>query len=81
MEAKIRRDYIKVVSFYEIGRTSIIETRCPDYDTFSNLPDVIEFDNSLHVLTGWNSDYGLAYYKTNGHLAKGARHDQNQESF
>jgi len=35
-----------------------------------NLPKVIEFDGRLHKLTGWNSDYGQAYYKTGQLVAR-----------
>lgn len=42
----------------------IIETTCVDYDAYKALPTAVRFEGRLYTKTGWNSDTGLACYKT-----------------
>jgi len=38
--------------------------RCRDYDDYCALPDALRIDGATYGLTGWNSDRGHAYYRT-----------------
>jgi hypothetical protein len=69
-QAKCCSEYINVEFACTIEGDSIIEVRCPNYETFSGLPSVLEFEGRLHGRTGWNSDRGLACYKTSAPIAK-----------
>lgn len=48
----------------------ILETPCRDYDEFSMLPNVVEFQCILFGKTGWSSDTNKAYYKQGRNFAK-----------
>ena len=69
-KARIMSDYIKVISFERTGEESIVTVSCPDYQAHGQLPDAVEFENRIHVMTGWNSDRGVAYYKSSGFWAR-----------
>ncbi len=64
MEARIVRDHIPVRTDYHLSDCRCLEVDCADHDTYMSLPRVVEKDGDLFGLTGWNSDRGMAYYKT-----------------
>ena len=65
MEAKVMDRYIMIKADYQLGDCRVLETDCADYDAYTALPRVVERDGVLFGLTGWNSDRGMAYYKSN----------------
>lgn len=70
MEAKIVRDHIPVRADYHLSDCRCLEVDCADYDAYAALPRVVEKDGELFGLTGWNSDRGVACYKTGVPLAR-----------
>lgn len=49
--------------------TTCLTTTCPDYDAYKALPDAVEFGGAVFGKTGWNSDRGDAYYKSDAMVA------------
>lgn len=45
---------------------------CADYDAYQRLPQGVEFEGKRYGLSGWNSDMGCAYYRTDMRLAQRA---------
>lgn len=41
-----------------------LEVSCNDFDEYKRLPKALKYDTKFYGLTGWNSDYGKAFYKT-----------------
>jgi len=72
MEAKARRDIVTVSALHVIDGRTIVETLCVDYEHYRQLPDAIEFVNKILCKTGWNSDTGLACYKSGALYARKA---------
>jgi hypothetical protein len=64
MQAKVNHDYLQVISAVKCEGQSIVTVPCADYDAYKTLPTAIEFENKIHILTGWNSDMECACYKT-----------------
>jgi|2_EtaG_2_1085320.scaffolds.fasta_scaffold00571_21 hypothetical protein len=48
----------------------VAEAACLSNDYFNELPDAIEFRNNILGKSGWNSDIGKAYYRSDVQLAK-----------
>lgn len=69
MRARALEEYINVTTAATVEGDSIITVSCPDYEAYSKLPAVVEFEEKLHGRTGWNSDRGVAYYKTSAPIA------------
>jgi hypothetical protein len=42
----------------------VITVSCGDYTEYKRLPSVISHDGKYYGLSGWNSDYLNAYYRT-----------------
>lgn len=42
---------------------------CIDFDAFDALPAAVRFADTVYGKTGWNSDHGRGYYRTDGALA------------
>jgi hypothetical protein len=42
----------------------ILVVSCIDYDEYRKLPAAVEYDGQEFGRTGWNSDYGQAYFKS-----------------
>lgn len=61
---------VLVLNPQTIGSDRVFETPCEDYERFAKLPGVCEFEGRLYAKTGWNSDTGLACYKTGRMIAK-----------
>jgi hypothetical protein len=70
MQAKICGDYLTVVAAWTVEGQTCISVPCADIDTYASLPGAVEFEGRLLGRTGWNSDRGLAYYKTGATLAR-----------
>jgi len=76
MEARRVADRIPVIAAYTMPYDTIlemvhvIEADCPDYDAFCALPKVVEMDAITYGLTGWNSDRGVAFYRSDAKMAK-----------
>ena len=64
MKAKINGEYLKVIYASKCEGQSVVTVPCVDYDAYKTLPQAIEFENKIHILTGWNSDLEYACYKT-----------------
>lgn len=62
--AKRILDVIPVLAEHVIGKDYILETVCEDYDGYKELPNVVRYFGRVYTKTGWNSDRGLACYKT-----------------
>jgi hypothetical protein len=58
-----------VLSAFPLGSDFVLEVAASDYYTYNRLPDVVEYDGRRYGKTGWNSDVGLAYYKTSAKIA------------
>jgi len=70
MRAKATDEFLNISTAATVEGDSIITTSCPDYEAYSKLPAVVEFENKLYGRTGWNSDRGFACYKTSAPLAR-----------
>lgn len=70
MKAKII-DYVAISYYLTLpGDIFVAETVCLSQDYFSELPDAIEFKDRKLGKSGWNSDLGKAYYRSDILLAK-----------
>lgn len=56
---------ITINSAYCLEGNYWLETDCADYDAWSQLPAVVNFENRVYGKTGWNSDNGKACYSSN----------------
>ena len=70
MQAKIEKEYIKLLCFYALGDDYVAEVNCKNYDEYESLPSVIRYNNFLMGKTGWNSDTWKCCYKNNVMIAK-----------
>lgn len=41
-----------------------VRVGCPDYDAFEALPPALQYRGRTFAKSGWNSDYGVAFYRT-----------------
>ena len=48
----------------------VLEVSCADYEAFVELPKVVAFNGLRYGLTGWNSDSGMAYYRSDARYAE-----------
>jgi len=74
--AKPITDVVLVLSFDRIPAKAVLPVArhvpdhysarvgCPDADAFETLPPAIEYQGRILAKSGWNSDYGVAYYRT-----------------
>ncbi len=60
---------INVEVAWSCDGTRGITVACGTYDTYAALPRVVRFEGEVYGLTGWNSDYGCAYYKRGARYA------------
>jgi len=68
--AKVEANSIRIVDIESMpDNTLILVVPCQDYSHRSMLPEVISYANITYVITGWNSDRCVAYYKPNGLFA------------
>lgn len=51
----------------------VILTPCADYNVFNSLPFGIEFEGGIYGRSGWNSDRGEAYFRSDYNTAKAVR--------
>lgn len=70
MKAKAKKEYIIISSHYSIGSLYFAETDCNDFQAFRRLPNVIEVQGHTLGKSGWNSDHGVAYYRSDKALGK-----------
>ena len=70
MKAKALREYISVLAAYPMGDDSVVEVSCPHHVAFTGLPAAVEFEGNKYGRAGWNSDHGIAYYKTSAPFGK-----------
>jgi hypothetical protein len=63
--ATVVTDAIAVVAHRAHGET-ILETECLDYTAYTKLPQVVTYEHTMYVKTGWSSDTGRACYKVGG---------------
>jgi hypothetical protein len=64
MLAQVVPDAIVILTYHILPGEIILETSCPDYETFKRLPQAVSFDGQVCGKTGWNSDRGIACYKS-----------------
>jgi hypothetical protein len=55
---------IEILDSAYIDGVGIISTPCRDYDDFSSLPRAVKFKGVPYGRSGWNSDLGCAYFRT-----------------
>lgn len=55
---------IVIIAIGHVEGDCCLTTTCPDYDSYKQLPNAVEFGGEVYGKTGWNSDHGEAYYKT-----------------
>ena len=73
MEAAPAPDVIVLLSYTKLDGGNVCYTvSCPDHDAYQALPQTIRTLNGdrLAGKTGWNSDTGVAYYRTDAMMAK-----------
>lgn len=70
MQAKIATGYVKIETVGVLDGISCLSVSCPDFDAFRVLPAALEYEGKIHGLRGFDSDIGMAYYKTSALLAK-----------
>lgn len=70
VSARAVPDHILVTADYYYADGRCLETNCGDYDAYMALPRVVEKDGTRFGLTGWNSDRGVAYYKSTAATAR-----------
>lgn len=51
----------------------VLETNCRDYDHYTTLPEVVNYQGVECGKTGWNSDRHYACYKASAHIAKAVK--------
>lgn len=49
---------------------AVAMTRCADHDAFVKLPEAVEIGDIAYRKSGWNSDRGVAYYRTDAIMGK-----------
>jgi hypothetical protein len=65
MKATAIQNAIRVMSHGTLpDGVRYLETRGCDYTEVRTLPNVVEFNGERYGFTGWNSDRGIAYYRT-----------------
>ena len=70
MKAKIIA-YISISYYIELpDGVFVAETSCPSQEYFEELPEAIEFKEKKLGKSGWNSDIGRAYFRSDVKLAK-----------
>lgn len=69
MQAKRVRDAVAILAEHSLGKERVLETSCADFDEYSELPNVVRYFGRVYTKTGWNSDKGMAYYKTGNFYA------------
>jgi len=52
---------------------TVLTTDCSGYDDFRTLPSVVVYEGCLYGKTGWNSDRGVAYFRSDAHIALGVK--------
>lgn len=70
MTAKVRDEYISVLTVENFKGLTVATTACRDFNNYLDLPDAIEVGGKVLGKTGWNSDNLLAYYRSDGRLGK-----------
>jgi len=73
MDTATRIDAIPVVDETCIDGVTVIETPCPDADAFAALPTAVSWGGRTLGRTGWNSDRGRAYYRSDARIAMPVR--------
>jgi hypothetical protein len=66
-------DAVRLIPTNDLVAIQIIEqdgitwasTNCRDYDVFAALPQTVMLNGKRLGKSGWNSDRGIAYYKSN----------------
>ena len=53
-----------VLNSGNLGDCRFVTVSCADFSIYKTLPAAVTFQGSAYGLTGWNSDAGLAYYRT-----------------
>ena len=64
-----RVEAVNVVSTWTFEGVTVVETECPDYDTFRSLPGAVSFEGRVYGRSGWNSDTGRCYYRSDAKFA------------
>lgn len=63
-------DAIRVEAAVVLEGRVVLTTTCHDYQHFTTLPDVVDYQGRKCVKTGWSSDTGYACYQESPHYAK-----------
>ena len=48
-----------------------LSVACHDFDHFKSLPAAVRYDGQTFGKTGWNSDTGFGYYRSDAKIAVG----------
>jgi hypothetical protein len=69
--AKPLRDHFPVSALAALpdGTTAAV-VPCSDHEMFESLPPALEIAGDLYGKTGWNSDRGVAYYRTDAIMGR-----------
>jgi len=73
MIAKTVADHIlieRIESLPNKAKCAFARVAANDYDAFAAMSDVIEIDNELFGKTGWNSDTGEVFYRSDAMFAR-----------
>lgn len=73
MIAKIVENHIlieRIESLPNKAKCAFGRVAANDYDAFGAMPDVIEINSELFGKTGWNSDTGEVFYRSDAMFAR-----------
>lgn len=61
---------ISVLEVQEFQGVRVLITSCTSYEEYKSLPKAVKFEGMVFGKTGWNSDTGRAYYRTDALIAR-----------
>lgn len=70
MKAKVENDWVSVVAASVCEGVHFAMVACADYEAYCALPQVISFEGRLLGRTGWNSDKGVAYFRSDAKMGR-----------
>ena len=71
--AKALEGALVVLQEFNLGYHTGLTVACGDYGDFRKLPPVVELRGVQYGKTGWDSDKGIAFYRTDVKLAVAVR--------